>query len=407
MRRVFCLLFLLLWLMLPAFAQAQPTLFVASDLHFISPALTDHGEYFTRLIESGDGKLVHYCNELTDAFVSEVIKAQPDCLILSGDLTFNGAKKSHEDLAAKLRRIDESGVPVLVMPGNHDLYATAAASFSGNEYTLTDGVTAEEFAALYHDLGFDEALFRDPYSLSYIAEPIPGVRILMLDTNTRSAKGTVTQSTLFWLEDMLKKAHNDGAKVIAVTHQNLYAHSSLFQKGYVLSNADALSRMYETYDVCINLSGHMHIQHTVCPEGKLPEIASSSLSVSPCQYGVISLHEGSAQYRAQAVDVAAWARENGKDDQNLLDFAQYAADFFTATSLSQSDPKHFDDPNARAKAMWLTNLNAAYFSGRMDTIDAGSEHAAHYLSGDSFMSMYVASMLKKPLRDHTQLTFPF
>lgn len=160
MRLLFCVL-LMLSLLLPVCAPAddRPTIFVATDPHFISPELTDYGPFFMRMIENGDGKLVHYTDELTDAFVQQVIEKRPDCLILTGDLTFNGAKKSHEDLAVKLRKVDQSGVPVLVLPGNHDLYCYAAAEFSADGYTLTESISAEEFADIYHDLGL---IWRSP-----------------------------------------------------------------------------------------------------------------------------------------------------------------------------------------------------------------------------------------------------
>ena len=136
-------------------------------------------------------------------------------------------------------------------------------------------------------------------------------------------------------------------------------------------------------------------------------IASSSLAVSPCQYGVITLGEDSAQYRTQAVDVSAWARANGSTDEDLLDFAQYAADFFTATSLHQANPQLHSDPDARAMALWLSELNAAYFSGRLDTVDTQSDYAKRWQEGDAFMGMYVSSILAEPPRNHTQLDFPF
>ena len=69
----------------------QVTLFVATDLHYLSPELTDHGAYFQQMIRDGDGKAMEYCEELTDAFVEQVIAQRPDVLILSGELTFNGA----------------------------------------------------------------------------------------------------------------------------------------------------------------------------------------------------------------------------------------------------------------------------------------------------------------------------
>ena len=39
----------------------QIHLMVASNLHYLSPCLTDHGEYFTEMIRHSDGKVMEYC----------------------------------------------------------------------------------------------------------------------------------------------------------------------------------------------------------------------------------------------------------------------------------------------------------------------------------------------------------
>ena len=406
MRMLISLLALMASLMPAARAEEGHTFLIATDLHYISPALTDHGAYFTRMLENGDGKVTMYTDELTDAFLREVIARRPDGLILCGDLSFNGARRSHEDLAAKLRSVSEAGIPVYVMPGNHDLYSYASASFSGDAYTRVSSVTANEFAEIYRDFGFDAALSRDPYSLSYIAEPVPGLRLLMLDVNTQFLKGAVAQNTFAWLEAELQKAQVDGAKVIAVSHQNLYAHSSLLSKGFVIDNAALLRSLYERYGVSVNLSGHIHMQHTAASEAGLPEIVTSSLAVSPCQYGVLDIAGGTAQYSTEAVDVAAWAKASGKTNENLLHFGAYAAAFFAATTLKQAAAQLGSDPDASVMATWLAGLNAAYFSGRMDTIDPTSELAARWMSSDAFFSRYVQSILSEELKDHTRLSFP-
>ncbi len=407
MRRFITTLVLLLALFsLPALAQEEECkLMIATDLHYISPDLTDHGAFFTSMIASGDGKMVMYCEEITNAFIEEVIAAKPSGLILSGDLTFNGAKKSHEDLAEKLRRIDGAGIPVFVLPGNHDLYCYAAAKFEGDSYTRVESVTSDEFSAIYHDLGFDEALSRDPYSLSYIAEPMPGVRVLMLDTNTKNMECAVAQNTFAWLESVLADAKADGASVIAVSHQNLYAHSELLYRGYVLANADMLRAIYERYGVAVNLSGHLHMQHTITGSG-VPEIATSSLAVSPCQYGIIDIQDGQAQYRTRAVDVSSWAQANDKTDANLLRFREYAAGFFSITAINQALPQLSDDSDPSGMATWLANFNAAYFSGRMDTVDPDTPYALRWQEGDTFFGRYVSSILRETRRDHTRLDFP-
>lgn len=56
---------------------------VASDLHFISPSLTDNGEKFTAFNDAGDGKTMLYSSEVVAAFLSEVEIAKPDALILA------------------------------------------------------------------------------------------------------------------------------------------------------------------------------------------------------------------------------------------------------------------------------------------------------------------------------------
>ena len=145
------------------------TLFIATDLHYLSPELTDHGPYFRELIANGDGKAMEYCEEITDTFLGEVIAQKPDALILSGDLTFNGAKLSHAALAEKLLSVEEAGIPVLVLPGNHDLENPMAASFQGTGYTLVESICAEQFDKLYQDFGLGEAIATDTASLSYVA----------------------------------------------------------------------------------------------------------------------------------------------------------------------------------------------------------------------------------------------
>ena len=85
------------------------TICVATDIHYIAPELTDGGKYFTELIENADGKFMQYCEEITDSFVKEMITIKPEVVILSGDLTFNGAKASHEGLAQKLKSVEDAG----------------------------------------------------------------------------------------------------------------------------------------------------------------------------------------------------------------------------------------------------------------------------------------------------------
>lgn len=99
-KKILCCL-LLLSLMLALFGcaarEAEPelTIAVATDIHYLSPSLTDGGDYFLRSIAAGDGKPVHYIDEIVHAFCRQMHDEKPDYLILSGDLSFNGTETSH------------------------------------------------------------------------------------------------------------------------------------------------------------------------------------------------------------------------------------------------------------------------------------------------------------------------
>ena len=85
---------------------------VATDIHYLSKSINDGGEAFANMIAKGDGKVMKYIEEIVDTFCAEVKKRKPDVLLLLGDLTFNGERISHLELAKKLEKIVEAGIPV-------------------------------------------------------------------------------------------------------------------------------------------------------------------------------------------------------------------------------------------------------------------------------------------------------
>ena len=376
----------------------QTTIITATDVHYLAPSLTDHGPLFETTIANADGKVMEYIEELTDAFLEEVISKAPDALILSGDLAFNGERESHEALASKLGAVKDAGIPVLVIPGNHDLYRANAARFIGDGFVRVPSVTAEEFAGIYARCGYDDALSRDDASLSYICALSPRLRVLMLDVNTEEEPGRVKEETLAWAEEQLAMARAAGARVIAVSHQNLYRHNSLIYENYVIGNSGALLALYERYGGTVNLSGHLHCQHIAGIGESVCDIATGSLAVSPDHYGILSLGSGGISYEAVPVDVSGWAARHGSEEADLLDFAAYARGFFEDSGRTQTESM---PEEARE---FFVRLNTAYFSGRMDLIDPDDPGFDLWTTGDGFHGLYVQSMRLDAGLDSTRLT---
>ncbi|MGN0996906.1 MAG: metallophosphoesterase [Candidatus Ventricola sp.] len=381
------------------------TLFVATDLHYLAPELTDHGSCFTQMIERGDGKVMAYSEELVEAFVTQVIARRPDALVLSGDLTFDGERASHEALADKLARVEAAGIPVLVLPGNHDLNNRSAARFVGEGYALVDSVTAEAFRGTYQAFGYDDALSRDRASLSYVAGISEKLRILLVDVNDANPQGEAEAQTLAWIKEQLAQARRDGCRVITVSHQSLLSHSSaLFSAGFSIGNAYELYELYAKAPVLCNLSGHIHMQHMRATEEGLWDIATSSLAVSPNQYGVLTITQDELTYRTETVDVSAWAAAKGLHDPNLLDFASYSEGFFKESARRKALAAASQDARPEQLADYFAALNAAYFAGRMDAFSPDTQRNERWKQQPSFLSLYIESILKEPPRNHCTLT---
>lgn len=388
-------------------AQKDVRVIVATDLHYLVPELTDGGPFFQRLIEQADGKVMAYSEALIEAFVQQVIDRKPDALILSGDLTFNGERASHEALAEKLLRVERAGIDVLVIPGNHDLNSKSAVRFAGEGYERVDSVTAADFAQIYRPFGFDGALSRDDASLSSVFAVGDRLRVLMVDVNTAGASNRVTERTAAWIGAQLADAREAGCRVIAVSHQNLLNHSSLLSSGFTIENAATLRALYADSPVVCNLSGHIHMQHTAQSDDGLWDIATSSLAVSPNQYGMLTLTEKGLSYRTEAVDVSSWARARALDDPNLLNFADYAADFFKDTARRQTLAAITEGDHRAQLADFFAEINAAYFAGRMDRFTPDARMLSLWQQQPAFFARYIDSIAQEGPRNHCELTLAY
>ena len=374
----------------------EVSIIIATDIHYLSPRLVESRQYLMDSVSRGDGKVVHYIDEITDAFFEEVLQKKPDYLILSGDLTFNGAEKSHVDLTNKLGNLQENGIKVLALPGNHDVDSENAIGFGDNVPVAAKALSSDEFVEMYSEFGLDHAISCEGATFSYTVQASDELRIILIDTNCYGI-GYIKERTYGWLEEELKKAKEVGDKVITVTHQNLYAHNEKLSLGYQMYNAEELTPLLEKYDVLCNFSGHIHTQSIV--RGKLPEVATSSLAMSPLQYGELSFAGNSMDYRLAQTNVDLWAQNNGITDENLLDFTQYAKDYFYDNCYRQTFSKYANSGLSEEEKLLMAEtfaeLNYDYFSGKLPDKQGLKEGIKLWKKQDkSFSQSYLKTILK-------------
>ena len=376
---------------------------IASDLHYIAPELTDGGPGYQQILKNGDSKFMPYVEEITDAFLDELLADPPDVVLLTGDLTFNGAEISHRRLAGKLQRLEDAGIPVLVLPGNHDVYNENAALYRGGSFERVPFADSESFAGIYRDFGPGEALSADSDSLSYVWQLNEQVWIMMLDENTAHDFCGLSDRSFQWIEAQLQKAREEGRFVLVAGHQNVFQHS-IFRGGYVIQEAQRLQVLLRRYGVPLCLSGHLHTQHVQSEDG-LTEIATSALCSYPCQYAVLTAEDGRLRYGTRRLDLAAWAERNGRPDAVFQDFAGAAGTYMDAHFTPAGMAPLVDDPVLWAEMLaYLQALNRAYFSGDLREIaalDPDGRLAGLWAEENGMTAWYLRSVLDEEGNDHT------
>lgn len=412
------------------------TIFTATDIHYLPKSLRDEGQAFKSFMGLGDGKQSDYTEEIVDAFTNDIKKKKPEILIISGDLTNNGEKKSHMELAEKLKNIEESGTLVYVIPGNHDILNPWARSFQGSEQHKAETISPKDFSKIYGKFGYEEAISRDKTTLSYLVAPSEELWLLMIDTNqykdnkkngAPQTDGRISAETLQWVKRCSDEAKNNGAKIITVMHHNLLTHSDLISKNYTINNSEEVIKAFEEYELDLVISGHIHIQDinyhkfTNSPNQEdnkkyIYEIVTSALSVYPQQYGVIKYSPKNAyDYRTYKVDVEAWGKETGSSDKNVNNFNEFAKKsfenngYFKAFDTLYNNNK-YNEEEKNLMAEVVGKLNLIYFAGTQGYYSEEIKESKGYKlwedSGEAFFKRYIKSITKVRDIDNNKLYIP-
>ncbi len=284
---------------------------IISDLHVMVPELlvnegTAFEEYLAR-----DRKMLRESVEILDTLIVSILELKPDLVLVTGDLTKDGERVSHELVASQLERLTDAGIQVLVVPGNHDINNPDAKIFDGDTATSTDTITRREFAAIYRHAGYDTRSRRDPDSLSYCRDVTDNLSILAIDAcmdrfNTFVSRGDARDhcktsghlepSTQQWLVKQAEQATAAGRRVIAMMHHHLVPHFHMEETlaaPYMVDDAGQLCQRLIEAGVHVIFTGHLHIsdvsQVNLQP-GTMVEIATAAAVGYPCQWRVATCY---------------------------------------------------------------------------------------------------------------------
>lgn len=306
---------------------------VMSDIHYYDTSLGTSGAAFEECMNS-DRKLLKQSAELLSSAIDSILASEVKFVLISGDLTKDGELVDHEKVAEQLQRLVDGGIKVYVVPGNHDVNNPGAVKYVGDGTEPVENITEENFAEIYKNCGYSEAVMRDPESLSYVAEPQDGLWIVALDTceseNNTSDKeeiwaGELDQAQIDWVEGVLAQAQEQGKAVILMEHHGVVEHwegQSKLHPDYLLSDYKYDSKFYSSYGVRLAFTGHYHAQDISLADngedGFIYDAETGSLSTPPCSMRFCTISDNSITFKSD------YLIENYDDEfiANSLDFVK-------------------------------------------------------------------------------------
>lgn len=395
---------------------------IGTDIHYLAEEYTDYGEAFQHMVDYGDGRLVTYIDQITDEFLQEVIEEEPEALIISGDITSNGEKRSHEVMAEKLRKVEETGITVLVIPGNHDINNHSAKGFQDNETYPVEYTSPEQFEEIYGEFGYDEAASRDENSLSYVYQLDENIRILMLDTcqykdGYAKVGGAIMTETYDWIEEQMEDAWNNDMYVIPVAHHNLLDESEVYVADCTIEHSRQLIDILDGWEISLFLSGHLHVQHMMEEEGftyPIREIVTGSLTTPRCHYGILTYQDNeNYDYQAKQVNMERWARDNHSTIMDLLEFDAFGEPFLRRVFSNQADAvlkkiPEITEEERKKMCRFYAGLNDYYYQGKAIEIkDEALENEAFTLwqekAYETVLNEYILYILEDAKQDYNCL----
>lgn len=283
----------------------EASFIVFSDPHIYDTSLGTEGKAFEDYI-ANDRKLLRESGEILESAMAMIKAEKASFVLVPGDLTNSGERISHDLYAKYLGQLEASGKQVYVVPGNHDILNGHSFKYVGDNTERVPNIKPEEFAQIYADFGYKQALQRDPASLSYVAEPQKGLWLLALDAcryaeNVEGEEsvtdGKFSPQTLQWIEEMLTKAANENKAVMVMMHHGIVEHYPGQEKNYgeyIVDDYEKVAELLAKYNARLVFTGHNHAQDITVE--RFPETAkfvfdieTGSLVTYPCPYRVLSI----------------------------------------------------------------------------------------------------------------------
>lgn len=355
----------------------KTSFWVISDTHLIADSLHDHGQAFSQMQKTSQGKDLYYQETALSAFVRMAQKKKPTAIIVTGDVTFNGERVSAEKFAEIFKPLEET--QLLVLPGNHDIYDGWAREFRGKKQYYAGQISPRMWRNIFKT-SYKNAVSVDDKSLAYSVQLNPNYLLILADSNdygkeeattAPATAGFLGREQRRWIKAQLQYASENNLQVIFCMHHNLYAHNAAVNKGYVVDDYRELRKLLAQYNVKLVFSGHIHAQNIMLPQDPCPatEVVTASFCSNDQGYGVVKVSPKEVSYTCYHFKMKDYLTDKEKQNWTLTHFHDYLENIQLGTisaELMQKDlyQNHYDLDTVRKMGRLFGEMNYHFFTGK-------------------------------------------
>lgn len=355
----------------------KTSFWVISDTHLIADSLHDHGQAFSQMQKTSQGKDLYYQETALSAFVRMAQKKKPAAIIVTGDVTFNGERVSAEKFAEIFKPLEET--QLLVLPGNHDIYDGWAREFRGKKQYYAGQISPRMWRNIFKT-SYKNSVSVDDESLAYSVQLNPDYLLILADSNdygkeeattAPATAGFLGREQRRWIKAQLQYASENNLQVIFCMHHNLYAHNPAVNKGYVVDDYRELRKLLAQYNVKLVFSGHIHAQNIMLPQDPCPatEVVTASFCSNDQGYGVVKVSPKEVSYTCHHFKMKDYLTDKEKQNWTLTHFHDYLENIQLGTISAELMQKnlyqnHDDLDTVRKMGRLFGEMNYHFFTGK-------------------------------------------
>lgn len=321
--------------------------YLITDTHYYSPELDSFGEAYEDFMD-GEQKCFAETGAINEAAFAWLEQAdEADIVLIAGDLSFNGEKKSNEAFSKLLHDFrDKSGKRLYVVTAGHD-FNQSPFCFNDSGRGTVEGTDFSELLGYYGDFGYKDAIAFNEKHLSYVAALSEDVRLLVICNDIQGEKHiTYDDEFLGWIEEQAKQAQADGMMMIAMEHYPVLPGQPVLALIGDARQAESEKLIETLADNGVHLifTGHMHNQSINMAEtakgNKFYDVCTGSAIGWPAFMRLVTV-EDEETVRIESIPVPDfnWDKKGMTGEEYFK--AQFERLIRTLISRMETDPERF------------------------------------------------------------------